>query len=94
MDEKFFHLSSSYEGLLNISCPRPINAPERPINISERECSKNPILSEGFVQSCPEQSRREGRSPFGARSVLSVREHGKRATSVCASRFGKARERR
>jgi len=33
-------------------------------------------------------------SRFGARSVLSVREHGKRATPVCASRFGKARERR
>ena len=51
-----------------------------------------------FKKACPEilteGSAQQGRSRFDARSVLSVREHGKRATPVCASRFGKARERR
>ena len=37
---------------------------------------------EGFVQSCPEPCRREGRSQFSARSVLPVREHGKLATCL------------
>jgi len=40
------------EGLLNNSIPRPIFAPDTAMSISERECSKNPILSEGSVQSC------------------------------------------
>ncbi len=70
-----------------------------------REGSKKPILSEWFVQSCPERSRRKGRSPFGARSVRLVRERerreerqvcepegGKTATPGLASRSGKARE--
>jgi len=66
-------------GLLNISLQTPIQAPEEPSIVNGRECSKK------FVQ--------QGRSPFDARSVLSVREHGKKATPVCASCFGKARER-
>jgi hypothetical protein len=41
--------------------------------ISWRECSKK------FVQ--------QGRSPFDARSVLSVREHGKRARTPLAAFF-------
>ncbi len=77
--------------------------------ISGRECSKKHALSpsEGFVQSCPERSRRKGRSPFGARSVRFIRkrkrreerqvcepEGGKRTTPGLASPSGKARERR
>ncbi len=42
-------------------------------DISERECSKK------FVQ--------QGRSPFDARSVLPVREHGKRARTPLAAFF-------
>ncbi len=66
---------------------------------------KKTYPSEGFVQFCPERSRREGRSP--ARSVRFVREcerreerqvcepeGGKTATPGLASRSGKARERR
>ncbi len=79
-------------------------------DISEGECSKKHALSftEGFVQSCPERRRREGRSRFDARSVLPVRERerreerqacepegqAKRRRQVCARRSGKARERR
>ena len=37
------------------------------------------------IQSCPEPCRREGRSDFGARSVLPVREHDKMATCLCRS---------
>jgi len=46
---------------------------------------RRPTSVRGNVQkssSCPERSRRKGRSPFDARSVLSVREHGKRATCL------------
>ncbi len=69
--------------------------------------SKNPIPSEGSVQSCPERGRREGRSRFDARSVRFVRERerreerqvrgpegGQTATPGLTSRFGKTRERR
>ncbi len=52
--------------LLNISLQQPIKGPNEPRIVSGRECSKK------FVQ--------QGRSPFDARSVLIVREHGKRAT--------------
>ena len=52
---------------------------------------------EGFVQSCPEPCRREGRSQFSARSVLPVREHGKlatclreAATAACAPKLASA----
>ncbi len=60
-------------GLLNNSDSEPVEAPEKWTHINERECSKKHALSlsEGFVQ--------QGRSPFDARSVLIVREHGKRA---------------
>ncbi len=61
-------------------------------DISEGECSKKHALSftEGFVQSCPERSRRKGRSHFDARSVLSVRERERRkAPSLRARRSGK-----
>ncbi len=57
-------------GLLNISCPDPINAPVKTTNTSEGKCSKNSV--------------QQGRSRFDARSVLSVRERGIRATtSLC-----------
>jgi len=60
-------------GLLNFSCQEPTNTPGQTTNISERECSKK------FVQ--------QGRSPFDARSVLSVREHGKRVRTPLAAFF-------
>ncbi len=62
-------------------------------------------LSEGSVQTSPERGRREGRSPFDARSLRFVRERerreerqvcepegGKMAAPGLASRSGKARE--
>jgi hypothetical protein len=58
-------------GLLNIACQQTTNAPGQTTNISERECSKK------FVQ--------QGRSHFDARSVLIVREHGKRARTPLAA---------
>jgi len=74
-------------GLLNISLHWPINAQIKTGIIRWRECSKKHALSptKGFVQSCPEQSRGKGRSPFDARSVLIVREHGKRARTPLAA---------
>jgi hypothetical protein len=42
---------------------------------------------EGFVQSCPESCRREGRSHFCAQSVLPVREHGKMTRTPLAAFF-------
>jgi len=60
-------------GLLNISCSLAIDASERqPISV-RGECSKK------FVQ--------QGRSRFDARSVLPVREHGKRARTPLADFF-------
>ncbi len=56
------------KGLLNISCPDSINTPGKTTNISEREGSKKSV--------------QQGRSPFDARSVLLVREHGKRARTT------------
>jgi len=50
-----------------------MNAPEQTANISGREGSKK------FVQ--------QGRSPFDARSVLSVREYGKMARTPLAAFF-------
>ncbi len=47
------------------------------------------VCSKKSVQSCPEASRREGRSPFCARSVLAVREHGKRARTPLAAFFNR-----
>ncbi len=46
-------------------------------------------LFKNVVQSCPEASRREGRSPFCARSVLAVREHGKMARTPLAAFFNR-----
>jgi len=60
-------------GLVNISCQKPTNAPGQTTNISERECSKKSV--------------QQGRSHFDARSVLSVREHGKRARTPLAAFF-------
>ena len=60
-------------GLLNISGPWPIDAPGKPACISGRECSKKSV--------------QQGRSHFDARSVLSVREHGKRARTPLAAFF-------
>ncbi len=59
--------------LLNISLQQPIKGPNEPRIVSGRECSKK------FVQ--------QGRSPFDARSVLIVREHGKRARTPLAAFF-------
>ncbi len=42
------------------------------------------------VQSCPEHSRREGRSHFCARNVPSVREHGKMARTLLVAFFNSA----
>jgi len=60
-------------GLLNNSLQKPLNASDEPRTIKGKECSKK------FVQ--------QGRSPFDARSVLSVREHGKRARTPLAAFF-------
>jgi len=60
-------------GLLNISRHLQINALEEPSIVKGRECSKK------FVQ--------QGRSRFDARSVLIVREHGKRARTPLAAFF-------
>ncbi len=61
------------KGLLNISLQQPIKAPDEPRIVSGRECSKK------FVQ--------QGRSRFDERSVLIVREHGKRARTPLAAFF-------
>ncbi len=58
---------SQIMGLLNNSSSEAVEASEKTTHVSEREYSKK------FVQ--------QGRSRFDARSVLSVREHGKRATT-------------
>ena len=64
---------SLLRGLLNIALQEPIQAPYEPCIAKERECSKK------FVQ--------QGRSYFGARSVLMVREHGKIARTPLAAFF-------
>ena len=61
------------KGLLNISLPWQINAQEETAIISWRECSKKSV--------------QQGRSHFGARSVLSVREHGTMARTPLAAFF-------
>jgi hypothetical protein len=61
------------QGLLNISLQQQIKAPEKPHIVRGRECSKK------FVQ--------QGRSPFDARSVLIVREYGKRARTPLVAFF-------
>ncbi|MEC4674189.1 MAG: hypothetical protein VST68_08365 [Nitrospirota bacterium] len=58
---------------MNISLRWPIKAHDKTGLISWRECSKK------FVQ--------QGRSHFDARSVLIVREHGKRARTLLADFF-------
>ncbi len=76
-------------GLLNISRQLQIKVQEGPSSIKGGECSKKHALSlsERSIQSWPEPSRREGRSHFHARSVLIVREHGKRARTPLAAFF-------
>ncbi len=69
-------LLSLIQGLLNISRHLQINALEEPSIVKGRECSKKHALS------LPEGSVQQGRSRFDARSVLIVREHGKRATCL------------
>jgi len=68
-------------GLLNISRQLPIQALDEPSIVKGRECSKKHALSlsEGSIQ--------QGRSPFDARSVLIVREHGERARTPLAAFF-------
>ena len=60
-------------GLLNISFPWQIKAQEETTIISWRECSKKSV--------------QQGRSPFDARSVHGVREHGKKARTPLAAFF-------
>ena len=60
-------------GSVEYFMPRAINASGQMTNISERECSKKSV--------------QQGRSPFDARSVLPVREHGKRARTPLAAFF-------
>jgi len=61
---------------LNIAHQKLIKAPEKPGIVKGRECSKKHALSlsEGSIQ--------QGRSPFDARSVHFVCEHGKMATCL------------
>ncbi|MEC4673983.1 MAG: hypothetical protein VST68_07315 [Nitrospirota bacterium] len=75
--------------MLNISLTWLRNALGEIDISSRREWSKKHALSlsEGSAQSCPEQSRREGRSPFDARSILPVREHGTMARTPLAAFF-------
>ncbi len=55
-----------------------------------RECSKKPILPEGFVQICPERSRKKGCGRFDARSICVVRERQRREErQVCEPEGGK-----
>jgi len=69
------------KGLLNIALQQPIKAPNEPRIVSGREGSKKHALSlsEGSIQ--------QGRSHFDERSVLIVREHGKRARTPLAAFF-------
>ncbi len=60
-------------GLLNISLQQPIKVPDEPRIASGRECSKKSV--------------QQGRSHFDERSVLIVREHGKRARTPLAAFF-------
>ena len=60
-------------GLLNISLTWPINALDEIDSRSRREWSKKSV--------------QQGRSQFGARSVLTVREHGKLARTPLAAFF-------
>ena len=60
-------------GLLNISLQLQIKASDEPHIVNGRECSKKSV--------------QQGRSPFDARSVLIVREHGKRARTPLAAFF-------
>ncbi len=66
-------LWNSLVDLLNISCPWHIDALGEIDMSSRREWSKKSV--------------QQGRSPFGARSVLSVREYGKRARTPLAAFF-------
>jgi len=59
--------------LLNISFPWQIQAQEETAIISWRECSKKSV--------------QQGRSPFDARSIHGVREHGKMARTPVAAFF-------
>ncbi len=67
------HTFWAKKGLLNISLPLQIKARDEPNIGSGRECSKKSV--------------QQGRSPFDARSVLSVREHGKMARTLLAAFF-------
>ena len=60
-------------GLLNISLPWHVNARGTTDFSSRGEWSKKSV--------------QQGRSPFGERSVLTVREHGKRARTPLAAFF-------
>ncbi len=77
-------------GLLNTSRHMANTCHVRDQAYNGRECSKTPIPPEGFVPSCPERGRREGRSRFDARSVRCVRERERREErQVCEPEGGK-----
>ncbi len=63
-------------GLLNNSQPRRIRTRDEFDISGRRECSKKSV--------------QQGRSPFDARSVHPVREHGKRATCLRVAASAKA----
>jgi len=73
VEDDVFVFRSVVLGLLNISLPWRFNARDT-IEVSSRgEWSKKSV--------------QQGRSPFGARSVLAVREHGTRARTPLAAFF-------
>ena len=73
---------------MNIPWPLAINASGQTTRNRERECSKNHTLVFPKGSTSPVLSlRRKGHSHFGARSVLSVREHGKMGRTLLAAFF-------
>ncbi|MEC4672715.1 MAG: hypothetical protein VST68_00870 [Nitrospirota bacterium] len=75
-------------GLLNISFTWPIHALDEIDISSRREWSKKSALSPAQTQGRQDALfHGHGRSHFGARSVLSVREHGTMARTPLAAFF-------
>ncbi len=70
---KVRNLGSLHRGLLNISLPWHVNAPGTTDVSSQGEWSKKSV--------------QQGRSPFDARIVHAVREHGKRVRTPLAAFF-------
>ncbi|MEC4672547.1 MAG: hypothetical protein VST68_00015 [Nitrospirota bacterium] len=73
---------------MNISLHWPIHAQDKTGIISWRECSKKFVFSPAQTQGRQDALfHGQGRSPFDARRVLPVREHGKRARTLLAAFF-------